>query len=186
MRRACRLARVIVLRRTRARRARLCRRRHPRDRRARGCLRGAVPAFQRAPDCRADRADRHLQYAHAGRPGAADRSRAASPLSTAVADRPLIVVEDDRFLRMLQVVLDPDTPAERYAAFADFFAHEASLDDYCARVRATIPGLFPARVRMVETQDELRAALPDARGVAVEALIIGGEELAIAPRLKFA
>ena len=100
-------------------------------------------------------------------------------------ETPLLVVEDDRFLRMLQVMLDPDTPAERYAAFADFFAHEADLDDYCARVRATVPGLFPARVQMVETQEELRAALADARGVAVEALTVGRDELAAAPKLKF-
>jgi phosphoglycerate dehydrogenase-like enzyme len=106
-------------------------------------------------------------------------------LQVTVPDSPLLVVEDDRFLRMLQVVLDPDTPAERYAAFADFFAHEAGLDDYCARVRATVPGLFPARVQMVDTQDELRAALPEARGAAVEALTIGREELATAPKLKF-
>ena len=87
---------------------------------------------------------------------------------------------------MLQVVLDPDAPAERYAAFADFFAHEEpDLDDYCARVRAKAPGLFPARVQMVETQDELRGALADARGVAVEALTVGREELAAAPKLKF-
>lgn len=100
-------------------------------------------------------------------------------------DRPLLVVEDDRFLRMLQVMLDPDTPAERYAAFKDFYAHEANLDDYCARVRATIPGLFPARVQLVETQEELRAALPEACGVAVEGLTVGREELAAAPKLKF-
>ena len=79
-------------------------------------------------------------------------------------DAPLLVVEDDPFLRVLQVVLDPDAPAERYAAFADFFAHEADFDDYCARLRATIPALFPARVQLVETQEELRAALPEARG----------------------
>lgn len=100
-------------------------------------------------------------------------------------DAPLLVVEDDPFLRVLQVVLDPGAPAERYAAFADFFAHEANLDDYCARLRANVPGLFPARVQMVETQEGLRAALADARGVAVEALTIGRDELAAAPQLKF-
>jgi len=94
-----------------------------------------------------------------------------------VADRPLLVVEDDPFLRVLQVVLDPDTPAERYAAFADFFAHDANFDDYCARVRARAPGLFPARVQLVDTQEELRGALAEARGVAVEALTVGREEL---------
>jgi phosphoglycerate dehydrogenase-like enzyme len=106
-------------------------------------------------------------------------------LQVAVPDMPLLAVEDDRFLRMLQVVLDPDTPAERYSAFADFFAHEADLDDYCARVRASAGGLFPARVHLVETQEELRGALPGACGVAVEALTIGRDELAAAPKLKF-
>jgi phosphoglycerate dehydrogenase-like enzyme len=101
-----------------------------------------------------------------------------------VPDAPLIVVEDDPFLRVLQVVLDP-APAERYAAFADFFAHEADFGDYCTRVRATAGGLFPARVQLVETPDELRGALGDARGVAVEALAFGREELAAAPKLKF-
>ena len=100
-------------------------------------------------------------------------------------DTPLIVVEDDPFLRVLQVVLDPDTPAERTAAFADFFAHEADFGDYCARLRAKVPGLFPARVQMVETQDELRRSLAEARGVAVEALTFGRDELAAAPQLKF-
>ena len=100
-------------------------------------------------------------------------------------DSPLLVVEDDRFLRGLQVILDPDTPAERYAAFKDFFAHDADLDGYCARVRASVPGLFPARVQLVETQEELRSALPEARGIAVEALTMGRDELAAAPKLKF-
>ena len=99
-------------------------------------------------------------------------------------DAPLLVVEDDPFLRVLQVVLDPTAPAERYCAFADFFAHETNFDDYCAHVRAKAPGLFPATVRLVETQDELRAALADARAVAVEALAIGRDELAAAPKLK--
>jgi glyoxylate reductase len=100
-------------------------------------------------------------------------------------DTPLLVIEDDPFLRVLQVVLDPDTPAERYAAFADFFAHDANFDDYCAQVRARVPGLFPARVQLVDTQEELRGALAVARGVAVEALAIGREERASAPNLKF-
>ena len=38
---------------------------------------------------------------------------------------------------------------------------------------------------MVETQEELRGALADARGVAVEALTVGRDELAAAPKLKF-
>ncbi len=99
--------------------------------------------------------------------------------------RPILVVEDDRFLRVLQLLLDPDTPAERYAAFADFFAHdEPDFDGYCARVRATASGLFPASIRMVDTQDEMRSALAAAEVLAVESLTIGRDDLAAAPKLR--
>ena len=48
---------------------------------------------------------------------------------------------------MIGIVLDPTTSAERYAAFADFFAHdEPDLARYCSELRARVPGLFPARV----------------------------------------
>ena len=44
----------------------------------------------------------------------------------------VLVVEDDRFLRVVGIVLDPQTPSERYAAYADFFAHdEPDFDGYC-------------------------------------------------------
>jgi glyoxylate reductase/D-3-phosphoglycerate dehydrogenase len=36
----------------------------------------------------------------------------------------VLVVEDDPFLRVVGLLLDPNTSAERYAAFADFFAHD--------------------------------------------------------------
>ena len=81
-------------------------------------------------------------------------------------------------------MLDPD-PAERYAAFADFFAHEEpDFDGYCARVRAQAGGLFPASIRMVDTQDEMRAALPDAQVLVVESLEVGRDDLAAARKLR--
>ena len=99
-------------------------------------------------------------------------------------DALLVVIEDDPFLRVLQVILDP-APVERYAALKDFFAHEEpDFDGYCARVRAKSGGLFPARVQLVETQEQLRGALPDARAVAIESLSFGRDELAAAPNLK--
>jgi hypothetical protein len=36
----------------------------------------------------------------------------------------VLVVEDDRFLRLVQLVLDPNASRERFEAFADFFAHD--------------------------------------------------------------
>ena len=91
----------------------------------------------------------------------------------------ILVVEDDPFLRVAGLLLDPNTSAERYAAFEDFFAHdEPDFAGYVARVRARIGALFPAQVRIVATQEELHAALPGARALIVEGLNVGPEELA--------
>jgi len=101
------------------------------------------------------------------------------------ATRPVLVVEDDPFLRMLELVLDPDASAERRAAFADFFAHEEpDFDGYCARVRARAAGLFPAQVRMVDTVEELHANLADGHAVVLESLPLTREALAAVRRLK--
>jgi phosphoglycerate dehydrogenase-like enzyme len=95
------------------------------------------------------------------------------------AKPPILVVEDDPFLRVVGIVLDPTTAAERYAAYADFFAHdEPDFAGYCARVRARVGGLFPAQVRLVETAEDMRAHLSGARGLIVESLPVGPSELA--------
>lgn len=97
----------------------------------------------------------------------------------------LIVVEDDRFLRVVQVVLDPKVSAERVAAYMDFFAHdEPNLAGWCEKVRRRAGQLYPAEVRMVETQEELRANLADARALIMEGLSLAPEEIAAAPNLK--
>jgi phosphoglycerate dehydrogenase-like enzyme len=102
-----------------------------------------------------------------------------------VAERPVIVVEDDPFTRLIPIVLDPDCDPERRAAFADFMAHdEPDFLGWAERVRAGSPGLYPAEVRMVTSQDEMRAALKDACALVVESLTVGAEDLAAAPRLK--
>jgi phosphoglycerate dehydrogenase-like enzyme len=91
----------------------------------------------------------------------------------------VLVVEDDPFLRVVGILLDPNTSGERTAAFADFFAHdEPDFDGYVRRTRARVGALFPAQVKIVETQDELRAALPGSRALIVESLTVGREELA--------
>jgi len=92
----------------------------------------------------------------------------------------VLVVEDDPFLRVVGLLLDPNTSAERYAAFADFFAHdEPDFAGYVARVRERVGALFPSDVRIVSTQDELRAALPGSRALIVEGLTVGADELAV-------
>jgi phosphoglycerate dehydrogenase-like enzyme len=97
----------------------------------------------------------------------------------------VIVAEDDRFLRVVQVVLDPDVSGERVAAYTDFFAHdEPDLLGWRNRVRKAAGGLFPAQVRLVETQEDLRANLASARAVIVESLSVGAGEIAAATHLR--
>jgi phosphoglycerate dehydrogenase-like enzyme len=99
--------------------------------------------------------------------------------------RPVLVVEDDVFLRLIGVVLDPTTNAERRAAFADFFAHdEPDFAGWCARVRAGAPGLAGAEVRLVDSEEALRANLADADALVIEGLPLTATDFAAAPRLK--
>ena len=96
-----------------------------------------------------------------------------------------LVVEDDPFLRLIGVVLDPATTAERVAAFADFFAHDLpDFDGWLGQLRGRLPRLFPAQVLRVETAEALRAALGDADFAVIESLPFGPAELVAAPRLR--
>lgn len=102
-----------------------------------------------------------------------------------VPSRPIVVVEDDPFTRLIPIVLDPASDPERRAAFADFMAHdEPDFDDWIARVRAGAAGLYPAEVRMVTSQEEMRAALRGAGALVVESLHVGADDVAAADRLK--
>lgn len=98
---------------------------------------------------------------------------------------PTLVVEEDRTLRLVQIVLDPGTPAERTSAYADYMAHDVDLIAWRDALRARIPGLYPADVRLVTNADELQRELPSADVVIVESLELGARELAAAPKLKW-
>ena len=99
--------------------------------------------------------------------------------------KPVIVVENDPFPRLLQAFLDDKDDPQRTAAIADFVAHD--IPDYSAWVnaaRANAPGLHPAEVRLVNNQDELLAALPGAHVIVTESLTVGAMELAVGRDLK--
>jgi phosphoglycerate dehydrogenase-like enzyme len=93
--------------------------------------------------------------------------------------RPIVVVEDDRFLRLIQVILDPTTPPERVSAFSHFMAHdEPDFIGWCKRLRARLDHIFPSEVRLVENEAAFRANLHGARIIVVERFTIGGKEVA--------
>jgi phosphoglycerate dehydrogenase-like enzyme len=61
---------------------------------------------------------------------------------------------------------------------------EPDFGGWRSRVRAASPGLYPAQVRMVTSDAEMRAQLPEASALVVEAFQVGQNDLAAAPRLK--
>jgi phosphoglycerate dehydrogenase-like enzyme len=98
---------------------------------------------------------------------------------------PILVVEDDPFPRLLQVILDPAAPAARVAAFSDFFAHDLpDFAGWCAALRSRLGRLYPATVRLVATRQEFAGSLPGAAIVVVESLRVGEPELAGAQALR--
>src|ERR687897_951421 len=99
----------------------------------------------------------------------------------AVAIKPLIVVEDDSFLRLIQVVLDPTAPGELFEAFAHFCAHDLpDFRGWCEQVRTGVRHLYPADVRLVRDCDKLLANIPGANALVVEALPVGAREITAA------
>jgi glyoxylate reductase/D-3-phosphoglycerate dehydrogenase len=100
-----------------------------------------------------------------------------------MAALPVIVVEDDPFTRLIPLVLDPNASEERRAAFTDFMStDELDFAGWCARVRAKSPGLHPAEVRLVESEEDMRANLKDCVALVVESFRVGREDLAAAPK----
>ncbi len=102
-----------------------------------------------------------------------------------MSEPPVVVIEDDPIIRLLAVVLDPNTSAERHAAFARFVAQDLpDFDTWCEGVRKSGGPLYPADVRLAHSQEEFRAALPSADAAIVESFQVGPDELALSDRLR--
>ena len=95
-----------------------------------------------------------------------------------------ILVEDDPYLRIVPVLLDPNITDEHRRAMCDFMAHDVpDFNQWLRELWQEIPGLYPAHVELAMDQDDLRTKLPDADAVIVEGLRFGEAELALAPKL---
>src|SRR5262245_49360127 len=98
-----------------------------------------------------------------------------------MASRLKFVVENDSFLRLIQVVLDPSAPEERVQAFAHFCKHDTpDFSGWCNGIRARAQNIYPTEVRLVSNQAELLANTAGASVLVVEELVVGAKELAAA------
>ena len=90
----------------------------------------------------------------------------------------VIVVEDDPFPRLIQVVLDPATPIARREAFAHFFSHDLpDFPGWCEALGARLPRLYPASVRLVSSESALLEAIHGAQAAVVESLPVASRAI---------
>lgn len=96
-----------------------------------------------------------------------------------------IVVQDDKILRFLEVILDPDVSSERMDAFRDYLSFDVpDPDAWFGEQRERAAAIYPSKVHMVEDEAAMSAHLPQADAVVSESFAIGAAELAAGPRLK--
>src|SRR5215475_12534711 len=95
-----------------------------------------------------------------------------------------IVIEEDHFLKIVPVVLDPATPQAHRDAVADFFAHdEPDFLGWCSALQQRLPGLYPAEVTFAAGEADFKTKIANADGVVVESLVVDDGVLSAAPRL---
>ena len=97
---------------------------------------------------------------------------------------PRIVIEEDHFLKIIPVVLDPATPPAHQRAVAEFFAHDVpDFLAWCAHLRERLEGLYPAEVVFAEDEKDFAAKIVDADAVIVESFAVDAALVERAPRL---
>ena len=97
------------------------------------------------------------------------------------------IVENDSFLRLIQVVLDSNAPKERFDAFAHFCKHDTpDFLGWCDGIRTQARNIYPTDVHLVDTQEELLEKAAGSSVIVVEELTVGQKEVASAGRaLRF-
>lgn len=97
----------------------------------------------------------------------------------------VIVVQDDKILRFLEVILDPRVAPERVEAFRDYLSFDvADVDGWFDEQREIAAAICPSEVHMVPDEAAMRALLPEADAVVTESLKFGADDLAIGKKLR--
>ncbi len=97
----------------------------------------------------------------------------------------IILIQEDKILRVIEAILDPRVPLERLAALADF--NSSAVDDFpewLTETRRELLGLYPSEIRFIKTQEELLEHLPFADVLITESLGVGAFELSKAKKLR--
>ena len=96
-----------------------------------------------------------------------------------------IVVEDDKILRFLEVILDPRVSKARVSAFRDYLSFdEPDPDGWFEAMRHRAAAIYPSTIHMVGDEAAMRAVLPEADAIVTEGLKFGIDDLAVANNLK--
>ena len=91
------------------------------------------------------------------------------------------VVQNDSFLRLIQVVLDSSAPKEQFDTFAHFCKRDTpDFLGWCDDIRAQARNIFPTDVHLVDSQAELLAHAEGASVIVVEELTVVDKELVAA------
>ena len=84
-----------------------------------------------------------------------------------------IVVQDDKILRFLEVILDPEVATERVDAFRDYLSFDvADPDAWFAEQRAGAAAIYPSKILMAEDESAMLSFLPEADAVVSESDIV--------------
>lgn len=96
-----------------------------------------------------------------------------------------LVIENDVFTRVLEVILDTQCSVEKKDAFADFFHHDAPhFLDFAQSLRDSCLNLKDCQITYVDSQEEMRSALKNADIAVIESLSFGQAEIDCAPHLR--
>jgi phosphoglycerate dehydrogenase-like enzyme len=97
-----------------------------------------------------------------------------------------IVVQDDKILRFLEVILDPGVSAERVAAFQDYLGFDVpDVDGWFEAQRRRAAAIYPSKIHMVPDEAAMRALLPEADALVTESFRVGADDLALGRKLRF-